>query len=188
MAVYTSVEDGELRAFLAAYALGELVACTGIREGVENTNYLLETTAGRHILTIYERRVARDDLPFFLRLMDHLAGRGLPCPLPIHDRDGRLLRRLAGKPAAIVSFLEGRWPRRIGVEHCTGVGRTLALLHQAGEGFALRRANALGPAGWPPLLAACVGKADAVAPGLGHELTWSWTIWRDAGPATCRPA
>ena len=170
MAVYTRVEPAAMRAFLAEYALGDLVACTGIAEGVENTNYLLETTAGRHILTIYERRVAVGDLPFFLGLMEHLAGRGLPCPLPVHDREGRILRTLAGKPAAVVGFLEGRWPRRIGVEHCAALGRALGLLHLAGDGFGQRRVNALGPVGWRPLFEASRARADEVAPGLEDEI------------------
>ena len=187
MAVYTRVEPAALRTLLATYALGDLVACTGIEEGVENTNYLLETTLGRHILTIYERRVAAGDLPFFLGLMEHLAGRGLPCPLPVHDLEGRILRSLAGKPAAIVGFLDGRWPRRIEIEHCAALGRALALLHVAGEGFPRRRANALGPAGWRPLFAACGTLAGNVASGLegeiAAELDTIAALWPDDLPA-----
>ncbi len=170
MAVYTEVEPGELRRFLAAYDLGELVALVGIREGVENTNFRLETTLGRFILTIYEKRVDPADLPFFLGLMLHLAEHGLPCPLPVRGRDGQMLRRLAGKPAAIVSFLEGRSVRRIEPAHCAAVGGALAALHLAGRGFALRRANALGPAGWRRLLEATGKRAEEVAPGLAAEL------------------
>ncbi len=170
MAVYTEVEPGELRRFLAAYDLGELVALVGIREGVENTNFRLETTLGRFILTIYEKRVDPADLPFFLGLMLHLAEHGLPCPLPVRGRDGAMLRRLAGKPAAIVSFLEGKSVRRIEPVHCAAVGGALASLHLAGRGFPLRRPNALGPEGWRRLLEATGARADEVAPGLAQEL------------------
>ena len=113
MAVYTDVPDDELRAFVAHYAIGEAVSCKGIAEGVENSNYLLRTERGNYILTLYEKRVDPADLPFFLALLDHLAGKGVACPTPMHGKDGKALRQLCGRPAAIVSFLDGMWPRRI---------------------------------------------------------------------------
>jgi homoserine kinase type II len=170
MAVYTRIEDEALAGFLAGYDIGEPVALVGIQEGVENSNFRLETTRGRYILTVYEKRVDPADLPFFLGLMDHLARAGVPCPRPVRDREGRTLRTLKGKPAAIVSFLEGRWPRRITVPHCEALGGTLADLHLAGRGFELSRANALSLAGWRQLFAGCRGKAHAVAPDLEAEI------------------
>lgn len=170
MAVYTHVGADELRAFLADYALGAPVACDGISEGVENSNFRLETEQGHFILTIYEKRVDPADLPFFLGLMEHLASRGLPCPLPVHARDGRALRRLAGKPAAIVSRLDGRWPRRILVEHCAALGEALAAMHLAAADFALTRANALSFAGWRTLFDGSRARADEVEPGLAQEI------------------
>lgn len=170
MAVYTEVTDEALRDFLADYDLGALLAFRGIAEGVENSNYALRTEAGDFILTLYERRVDPADLPYFLGLMDHLATRGLPCPTPVHGRDGQALRRLAGRPAAICTFLPGVWPRRVRPEHCAPLGQALARLHAAGEGFALRRANALGPAGWAPLLDRCRPAGDQVQPGLIGQL------------------
>ena len=110
MAVYTAIDDASLNAFLAAYEIGKAVSLQGITEGVENSNYLLLTEGGRFILTLYERRVDPDDLPFFLGLMDHLAARGVPCPTPVHGRDGAALRSLCGRPAAVVSFLDGVSP------------------------------------------------------------------------------
>ncbi len=107
MAVYTEVSDEELAAFLAGYDLGPLMSCKGIAEGVENTNYLLHTGRGYYILTLYEKRVAEDDLPFFLGLMEHLSDRGVTCPLPVHNAQGEALGRLGGRPAALVTFLEG---------------------------------------------------------------------------------
>jgi homoserine kinase type II len=171
VAVYTEVPPGALAAFLADYELGEPLALEGIAEGVENSNFRLLTERGRYILTVYEKRVDPADLPFFLGLMEHLARRGLPCPLPVHARDGLALRRLAGKPAAIVSCLGGRWPRRVTVERCLALGEALASLHLAAADFGLARANALSFPGWRALLERCRGKADAaVEPGLEAEI------------------
>ena len=113
MAVYTEVSDDDLKAFLAAYDLGEVTAFKGIAEGVENSNYLLQTTGGSFILTLYEKRVAPEDLPYFLGLMEHLAARDINCPTPVPAKDGKALRRLCGRPAALISFLEGLWPKRV---------------------------------------------------------------------------
>lgn len=166
MAVYTEVSDEELEAFVAAYDIGGVVSCKGIAEGVENTNYLLQTEAGSFILTLYERRVRRGDLPFFIGLMDHLAARGLACPTPVHGRDGNALRELCGRPAAIVSFLQGMWPRRITVRHCALLGEAMARMHLAGADFPLRRPNDLSVASWRPLLEDSAARADSVRPGL----------------------
>ncbi len=167
MAVYTEVTDEALRAFLADYALGGLLAFRGIAEGVENSNYALKTEKGDFILTLYEKRVDPAELPYFLGLMQHLAGRGLSCPQPVAARDGVALRTLAGRPAAICTFLPGIWPRRIRASHCEPLGEALGALHLAGEGFRLMRANGLGPAAWGPLLDRCRPDAD---PALVEEL------------------
>ena len=166
MAVYTEVSDEDLASFLGEYEIGEVVSAKGIAEGVENSNYLLITTAGQYILTLYEKRVDATDLPFFLGLMDHLAHKGFSCPIPIAGNDGRALREVAGRPAAIISFLKGLWPRRIQPAHCTGVGAALADMHVAAADFTLARKNALSVPGWRPLLDSCRADGDAVAPGL----------------------
>jgi homoserine kinase type II len=152
MAVYTEVSDAELEAFLAEYDIGEPDSFKGVAEGVENSNYFLTTTKGQYFLTLYEKRVDPRDLPFFLGLMDHLAARGISCPRPIHGRDGQALRTLAGKPAAITTFLHGLWPRRVLLRHCGPVGEALAALHLGGRDFTLARPNALSVRGWRPLL------------------------------------
>ena len=170
MAVYTEVSDEALAAFLTAYDIGRMVAFRGIAEGVENSNYSLRTTAGDFILTLYEKRVDPAELPWFLGLMDHLASRGITCPRPVAARDGDALRPLCGRLAAITTFLPGVWPRRVRVEHCAPVGAALAGLHLAGRDYAPTRANALGPGGWPPLLAGCGAGTETVQPGLGAEL------------------
>lgn len=169
MAVYTEVTDEALTAFLAQYEIGTVVAFRGIAEGVENSNYSLKTTTGEFILTLYEKRVNPADLPWFLGLMEHLAARGLPCPLPVRARGGDNLNQLAGRTAAITTFLPGVWPRRVAVEHCAPLGAALARLHVRGEGFAARP-NTLGPAAWGPLLARCLDGADTVTAGLGITL------------------
>ncbi len=170
MAVYTEVTDEALSEFLARYEIGPLVSYRGIAEGVENSNYALRTGQGDFILTLYEKRVNTADLPWFLGLMEHLAANGLSCPLPVRARDGRNLNPLAGKIAAITTFLPGVWPRRVLQEHCEPLGAALARLHLAGEGFMPARRNDLGPQAWGSLLGKCTG-ADAVQPGLGQELT-----------------
>ncbi len=170
MAVYTEVPDGELEAFVACYDIGRVVSCKGIAEGVENSNYLVRAEQGTFILTLYEKRVAREDLPFFLALMDHLAARGIPCPTPLKAADGEALRELCGRPAAIVTFLEGMWPRRPTARHCQLLGEALARMHLAGGDFAPRRRNDLSVAGWQRLAEACRSRAGEVRPGLGDEI------------------
>ena len=182
MAVYTEVTDDDVAAFLQQYELGEVVSMKGIAEGVENSNFLLSTTTGTYILTLYEKRVKRDDLPFFLGLMEHLAERGIRCPTPIHGRDGAALRELCGRPAAIVTFLQGMWPKRITVDHCRKLGRAIAQMHEAGRDFALHRPNDLSVGGWRPLLDACDGRADEVEPGLAEELRNELDVLEQAWP------
>jgi homoserine kinase type II len=166
MAVYTDVAADELAEFLSRYDIGELLSYKGIAEGVENSNFLLHTSAGYFILTLYEKRVARDDLPFFLGLMTHLARHGISCPQPLKNKSGEALGTLAGRPAAIINFLEGVWPRKPNPTHCAGVGQALARMHLAGHDFAMLRANALSVSGWPPLFEAAQSRADEVQPGL----------------------
>ncbi|HQT76837.1 MAG: homoserine kinase [Rhodospirillales bacterium 20-64-7] len=170
MAVYTEVTDDALAAFLADYDIGTVVAFRGIAEGVENSNFSLRTTTGDFILTLYERRVDPQDLPWFLGLMEHLAQRGLVCPQPVHGQDGAALRQLCGRYAAITTFLPGVWPRRVRQSHCGPVGAALARLHLAGADYTPRRANALGPQSWRPLLDRCRDRANEVQAGLEHEL------------------
>ena len=186
MAVYTDVGDEEIEAFVASYGLGEVVSFKGIAEGVENTNYLVETERGGFILTLYEKRVNPAELPFFLALMEHLAGRGLTCPTPVRDTLGRNLRELAGRPAALVTFLEGLSVRRPTAEHCREVGEALARLHLAAADFAMHRRNGLGLEDWQPLYARFAARADEVRPVLGDmieaELAYVHKHWPPALP------
>jgi homoserine kinase type II len=170
MAVYTEIGDDELREFTALYDIGEVLSCKGIAEGVENSNFLLTTERGNFILTLYEKRVAPQDLPFFIALMNHLAHQGVACPTPVRARDGEALRELCGRPAAIVTFLNGMWPRRIDPSHCAGLGGALARLHLAGASFPMVRPNDLGVAGWHRLFHSCAERAGELQPGLAEEL------------------
>jgi homoserine kinase type II len=172
MAVYTEVSDTALAGFLADYDLGQLLAYKGIAEGVENSNFLLHVAAGFFILTLYEKRVRASDLPFFLGLMEHLAEGGVHCPLPVKNRDGQALVHLNRRNATIVTFLTGIALRRPDAAHCASAARVMAGLHKAGEGFALARANALGPQGWRPLAEAIHG-ADTIEDGLGALISSS---------------
>jgi homoserine kinase type II len=181
MAVYTDVSTEDLKAFLAGYDLGELLSYKGIAEGVENSNFLVHTGTGHYILTLYEKRVAAGDVPFFLALMEHLAARGITCPQPVKGRDGATLGTLCGRPAAIVTFLDGMWMRRPDAANCAAVGEALARLHLAGADFPGRRRNALSVADWRPLFAQAAERADGVQPGLRamieHELTQLERAW-----------
>ena len=166
MAVYTDVAADELAEFLTGYDIGELLSYKGIAEGVENSNFLLHTTSGYFILTLYEKRVAKGDLPFFLALMAHLAVHGITCPQPVKNRRGEALAMLAGRPAAIITFLEGIWPRKPNAAHCAGVGQVLAKMHLAGRDFPLVRKNPLSVGGWRPLFDQAAARADGVQAGL----------------------
>lgn len=170
MAVYTHVSAEALAEFLARYDVGDLVSAKGIAEGVENSNYLIETTRNRYILTLYEKRVAADDLPFFMALLDHLADKGLPVPPAIKDRDGREIQELAGRPACLIRFLRG-----VSLSHPTpaqalAAGRALGEMHRAVADFVPRRPNSMGMATWRPLYERCGRSLDQIAPGLYDDL------------------
>jgi homoserine kinase type II len=182
MAVYTDVAAEDLAVFLADYDTGELLSYKGIAEGVENSNFLVHTSRGYFILTLYERRVAEGDLPYFLALMEHLATRGITCPQPVKNRAGETLGRLAGRPAAMVTFLEGMWIRRPSAQHCAALGEALARLHLAGADFPMRRDNALSVAGWRQLYDACHHRANEVQRGLDGLLVSELDALEDEWP------
>ncbi len=184
MAVYTEVSDDDLAGFVAGYDVGHLTSFKGIAEGVENTNYLVQTDRGRFILTLYEKRVDPGDLPFFLGLLDHLAARGIPCPTPLRDRSGAMLRELAGRPAALVSFLDGMWVRRPGVAHCRALGTALARLHLAARDYEGQRENALTVPAWRALIDACGDRLEEIEPGLAGELDGELETFERAWPSS----
>ena len=182
MAVYTDVSENELEAFLRDYPVGSLLSYKGIAEGSENSNFLLHTSEGAFILTLYEKRVDVADLPFFLGLMHHLAGKGISCPLPVERGDGKLFGTLAGRPAALITFLEGMWMRKPTVAHCRELGRALAGLHLAGADFPLSRPNSLAIDGWHKLWDASRDRADEVEKGLAAEVDADFALFGQAWP------
>lgn len=170
MAVYTEVSDDEIASFIALYGCGDLLSFRGIAEGVENTNYMVHTTSGPLILTLYEKRVNEADLPYFLNLLDHLAAHDVSCPVPLRDSTGSALNPLAGRQAALVTFLEGFWPRKPTPKHCHNVGKALAALHLAGQTFDMHRDNALSLDGWQTLFHDHASDIGAIAPELDKEI------------------
>lgn len=187
MAVYTEVADEELAAFIDTYDIGKLLSFKGIAEGVENSNFLVHTESGYYILTLYEKRVDPNDLPFFLNLLQHLASKGLSCPTPVTAQNGDTLGTLAGRPAALVTFLDGMWVRRPKPAHCAALGENMAQLHLAGADFPMARRNVLSVDGWRPLYEQCDGLADTVATGLADhieaELEFLETNWPQELPS-----
>ena len=170
MAVYTEVSDEALKLFVDQYDIGQIQSFKGIAEGVENSNYHLQTNYGSYIPTLYEKRVNPEDLPFFLGLMDYLAEKDFPCPVPIHGRDGEALRILNGKPAALISFLSGLWPKKITPNHCYSVGAAAAKMHNAAEGFSLTRENRLNKSAWKELFCETENHADQIQIGLADTI------------------
>ncbi|MGE4322362.1 MAG: homoserine kinase [Sphingobium sp.] len=179
MAVYTHVPAEAIDAFLARYDVGRLLSAKGIAEGVENSNYLLETTGAggtddeghRYILTLYEKRVNEADLPFFMDLLDHLGARGCRVPRFIADRDGRRLQQLAGRPTCLIEFLTGISVTEPTVAQTRAAGAALGALHRAAEGFTGARDNALDIAGWHDLARKCGSGLDSISPGLTRRVT-----------------
>jgi len=170
MAVYTAIADEDLSAVVAGYDIGDVVACTGIAQGIENSNFRLYTTAGHFILTLYEKRVRSEDLPFYLDLMNHLAGNGFPCPTPVADRAGVVLQNLSDRPAAIVTVLDGAGLQETDISpmHCRDVGAAAARLHLAGSDFSTQRINDLSVDAWRPLFLPLAARADTFRTGLAR--------------------
>jgi homoserine kinase type II len=170
MAVYTPVPAEALVALLARYNVGTLVSAKGIAEGVENSNYLVETTRDRFILTLYEKRVSAGDLPFFLALLDHLATAGLPVPPAVPDRESRTIQQVEGRPACLIRFLPGVSLSAPTPDQARAAGAALGAMHRAVADFALARPNSLGVESWRPLFDRCGDGLEAIAPGLSAIL------------------
>ena len=180
MAVYTQVTAEQLAVFLEAYDIGEPLSFKGIAEGVSNSNYLLDTTRARYILTLYEHRTDEADLPWFMALMTHLADAGLPVPRPIPDRAGQPLQRLNSRPACLIEFLPGVSVSNPTAADCEQAGLALARLHNAATSFTQPRPNSLGPGSWPPLAQHCQPRLHEIDPALpaliakGLAITAHW--------------
>ncbi|MDP3738552.1 MAG: homoserine kinase [Hyphomonadaceae bacterium] len=184
MAVYTDIDDAALDGLLAEYDLGPPLVFKGIAEGVENSNFLLETPKGRYILTVFEKRAKPADLPFFMGMMAHLAEKGFPAPLPVPAKDGQPLRTLQGKPAVIITFLQGMSPRRPDIDQCRHLGAGLARFHRALDDFRMRRPNDLSIASWPKLWEGRAAEADALSHGLASQVSGDLEFLKANWPKT----
>ncbi|VEJ45021.1 homoserine kinase [Bartonella vinsonii] len=183
MAVYTDIHPNDLKAFLTRYSIGSLLSYQGIEEGIENSNFMLYTTEGRFVLTLYEKRISKDDLPFFCNLMRHLRQRGIPCPQPVVQNDGTTIGQLAGRPAAIITFLEGRWIHQPNIYHCGEVGSSLAQLHLAGQDFTLSRKNTLSVMGWKLLWEHCQTSKDALLKEFEQKISMELSFLQENWPS-----
>ena len=181
MAVYTHIDAEMLAEFLKGYDIGSPLVFKGIAEGVSNSNYFLQTDVARYILTLYEMRANTQDLPYFLDVMHHLAGDGLPCPLPVEDKKGIALQKLAGKGACIISFLDGVSVSHPTPDQCASVGKVLAEMHMSAESFASTRANDLSLSGWKDMADSVRDKADTITNGLAKliddEISYLQAHW-----------
>jgi homoserine kinase type II len=168
MAIYTTLSQPDIEGFLAQYDVGNLVSFTGIAEGVSNTNYLIETTQAKFILTLFEKHFKLEELPYFVELMKWWQQKGIHCPKPIQMKDGRALAALKEKPALMVSFLEGSGiePRKITLEHCYQLGELAASMHVQGAGFPYERKNGMGVPQWEALIDKNLERFDEIMPGL----------------------
>jgi len=183
MAVYTELSESEIKAFLAMYDLPPLAAAEGIRAGVENTNYLLTFADGsKRILTLFEKRVAEADLPFFAGLMQHLASQGIPCPMPVTTKEGAAIERIKNKPAVMVTFLQGKGASVIQNIHMSELGAHMAKMHLAAQNYGCARANALSLKGWKTLFAKIVSRVDTILPDLASELTTELQVLEASWP------
>jgi len=186
MAVYTHVDPDDLAALVARYDIGTVLSCKGIAEGVENSNFLLETTGGRFILTLYEKRVQQGDLPFFVELLDHLAKRGSPVPAMIRDREGAAIQQVSARAACVIQFLPGISLTHPTASQCHAAGAALGAMHRAVADFPGARENSMGHHQWRGV-AEATGDLDAVLPGLqatvDAELAWLDANWPADLPA-----
>ena len=182
MAVYTQVSAEALGVFLSGFDHGELVSAKGIAEGVENSNYLVDTTDGRFILTLYEKRVNLDDLPFFFAMIDHLAKHDLPVPRALPDRDGTVIHRLEGRPACLIEFLTGVSVSHPTIPQAFAAGTAMGRMHEALADFAPTRPNSMGIDTWRPLFERCGRDLDGIAPGLYDDVAFALDAVLDAWP------
>ncbi|MBT5765727.1 MAG: homoserine kinase [Kordiimonadaceae bacterium] len=168
MAVYTHVSADEISEFIAEYDVGEVISFKGIAEGVENSNYLLSTTKNKFILTLFEKRVNENDLPFFMSLMKHLSDKGINCAEPIKDKNGNVLKELCGRPTALISFLNGLSITKPSRQNCRELGEAMAEMHIAVQDFEMSRDNNLSVDGWGSLAQKCHSRADECHMGLSN--------------------
>ena len=182
MAVYTNLNEHQIKVFLELYDIGKLISFSEIREGIENSNFYIKTSNGNFILTIFEKRVDIKDIPFFIQIMVHLNNKGYYCPKPICDKNNIFLQELRGKPAIIVNFLEGKSKNNITIEDCYQVGSSIGLMHCKSDDFKLVRDNSLSIEGWQTLIKNCnktipISVLDKLQPNLMKDIQNSFDFF-----------
>lgn len=170
MAVYTKISQSDLESLLSTYEIGKLENFTAIAAGIQNSNYFIDTTQARFVLTIYEDRINIDDLPFFLNLTEHLARHDVPCPLPIANKSGQKISKIQGKPCAIISFVKGSEAKDISLSQIQELGKSLAIMHLAGQDFTMQRINEMGMSHWPEMFADVKDRAEEIEEGISAEI------------------
>ncbi len=170
MAVYTKVSKGGVQSILNKYDVGRLIKYEEIQEGIENSNFKVTTTDGTFILTIYEKRVKEEDLPYFINLMDHLSSNGINCPKPIKDKSGEIFQSISNKKSILVTFLSGNSLKFINKGHCYELGKNLANFHLQGLKFKVKRENDLNHRSWLQLFREGTAKNDLYKKSLLNEI------------------
>ena len=166
MAIYTKVDAHEAKSILKNFSLGELKKIQGIKKGIENTNYLLITTTGKFILTLFEKRVKTKELPFFMNLMLSLNDRKILCPKPIKNKNKKILFQVKNRQAAICSFVRGKEKTNHTLSECQSIGKNIAKLHMVGKKIKLHRANNLSIKSWIALNQSIKTKANKKIPNI----------------------
>ncbi len=170
MAVYTKVSKADLSPIIEEYNIGQIKELKEIEQGIENSNFFLTTDKNRYVLTIYEKRVREEDLPFYLNLMQHLSQKKFPCPTPIKTKSGAVLSKIHNRPAAIVSFLSGKEAKSIKNEHIEQLGQYIAQMHLATSDFDMHRMNNMSLVSWLDLFGQIGKSADKIKNGLSNEI------------------
>ncbi len=187
MAVYTNLNEEQVKHFLKRYEIGDLISFSGITEGIENTNFYLKTSNGNYILTIFEKRVEVKDIPFFIKIMLHLNKKGYYCPKPICDKKNNFIQNLNGKPTIIVNFLPGKSKKNFTSRDCYQIGSSMGLMHYYSKDFELERDNSLSIKGWQTLITNCNNTIPAsllekLKPNLMEELQNSFELFLEFWP------
>ena len=166
MAIYTKISPKDIRDIEKKYNLGKIIYFKGIKKGIENTNYLLKTKNKKFILTLFEKRVQKKDVPFFMNLMDKLSKYKINCPEPQRNKKGSFLIKIKNKTASIVSFVEGKDKLKLNPNNCYEIGKNIAKLHEASKKIKLYRKNSLSLKEWPKLLNRIGNKSKTISPSL----------------------
>ena len=175
MAIYTKISRNDLMPIERRFNLGKIISFKGIKKGIENTNYLLRTKNNKYILTIFEKRVQKKDLPFFMSLMDKLNNHNINCPKPQKSKTGNYLINIKNKPASIVSFVEGRDKNKLKIKDCYEIGKNIAKFHAVSKKIKLYRKNSLSLSSWPKLLNKIGNKCNKIDVNLNNLMKTSLT-------------